>query len=151
MEKRIIFVLVPLILALGFAGCDNPASIGDSNPVSIAAEIPAAVGNSETRAAVNVTVEANATLHCKGKTWPLVFPAREKERCTLQLEQISGTSTWKLLNDVVCELCGSNEWVSFSIRSGVPSNSIELHFQHPAKGEDIPDSPIITANRVSRK
>ena len=144
MKKRIIFGLAPLLLALslGLAGCDNPAAISGDNLI--------AAGNSEAKAAVKVTVEASAMLHCKGRAWPLVIPARGNERSSLQLEHISGTATWKLLNDVKCVLCGSNEWVSFNIRNANSSGSVELHFQHPAKAEEVPESIIIT-DRVNRK
>lgn len=137
MRKRTV-LLVSIILTLGLvlAGCADLINMGDG----------------EAGASRNAAVAANATLLCGGRAWPLVLPpVRGNERNPLFLEQIDGT-TWKLLNNVVCSLCRSNEWITSIARGTAPSSNNALQFTHPAKQpEVIPANTVVaTGDRVNR-
>jgi len=65
----------------------------------------------------------------------------------LQFERIDAT-TWRLVSDIyVCPKCGSNEWISFSNKDGIPDgHNIQLY--HPGTPAPEYGSLVINASAV---
>ena len=87
----------------------------------------------------------NAQFHCNtfggnGRVWPIIPADMKKFDGSLTFGKISGTTKWLLdsvadkkgnaLTMVVCPVCGSTQWITFSNNSGVPDGK-NIQMQHP--------------------
>jgi hypothetical protein len=57
----------------------------------------------------------------------------------ITLDRVGTTTTWNLLTeDIVCETCGRNDWVTYSNNNGV-INGKNIQANHPA----LPEEPVV--------
>jgi len=121
--KRALGMLTALaLIGLMFAGCIGPFDVGDGNG-SAARQV--------------VTIEG-VGFHCNafngnGKVDMVNYPKKGLE----EFERIDAT-TWKLLaTQYKCPKCGSNEWITYSNKSGVPDGK-NAQLNHPPKPFEKP-------------
>jgi len=88
----------------------------------------------------------NAGFHCgtyggNGRVWISNYVKGEWHEF-----EYAGDNTWTLLSeDFVCPECGSNEWVSYSNKSGVP-NGKNIQLKHPGAPDPEPEPSGIIVN-----
>jgi len=116
----------------------------------LALAIPAFAGNEKVINTFAGTAKSdfnNAQFHCNdivgenGRVWTLASNKFKegmnnvKDTGDLNFKSTSDSTVWELIDTgFVCEQCGSNEWITFSNKSGVPDGkNVQLQHKGPTK------------------
>ena len=141
MKKKLLAILLVVAMAVTFAVPALAANNGNGN----------GNGNNKTAAAPVDEFDFdvnNANFHCNdivgenGRVWPDLTNFgvvdgkgngggnnKNKMAGTFHVDRVGDSTTWSLVDVVVCPICGSIEWVTFSNNSGVPDGN-NVQFQH---------------------